>query len=393
MGLFVVGTLKTGNDGDLEVERLDGVDETGGNVVAADDATENVDKDGSDLGVASDEFESLTDGLGSGTPTDVEEVGGLAAVQLDNVHGGHGKTSTVDEAANVAVKLDKVQAALGSADLVSVFLGRVAHLENILLAEVGVVVKAKLGVHAQDLVVRGLGEGVDLDLGSVLFAEDFVELLDGLLGILDALVAETELGGNVAGHLVGNALVNVDVGGGDGVGALLGDCLNVHAALGGGDDDGSLRGTIHEDGEIELAAGKLALANVNSAAEAAVGAGLLGDELVTNHLLGEHLGLVGRVDDANTTLEAVVKGSLATAASEDLGLDDHVLAANLVGDSLCLLGGVGDGALGNTDTILYLVSLMFRESQRPVVRRGQVFFTFLRRSAERYSWMLRALRC
>lgn len=375
MSGLVVGTLETGNDGDLEVKSLDSVDETSGNVVAADNATENVDKDGSDLGVAGDELESLTDGLGSGTAADIEEVGGLAAVELDNVHGGHGETGTVDEAANVTVELDKVQAALGSTDLVGVLLGRVAHLENLLLAEVGIVVEAKLGVHAENLVVRSLGEGVDLDLGGVLFAEDGVELLDGLLGVLDALLAEAELGGNGAGHLVGDAGVDVDVGGNDGLGVLLGDGLNVHAALGGGDDDGGLRGTVHQDGEVELATGKLALANVDGAAQTAASTSLLGDELVANHLLSKHLGLVGGVDDTDTTLEAIVKGTLTTATGEDLSLDDHVLTTYLLGDGLGLLSGVGDGTLGDTDTILFCIVSFIQRPNRP--RGWCMYFFFL----------------
>ena len=34
--------------------------------------------------------------VSSGTATDVQEVGGRSPVQLDDVHGGHGQTSTVN---------------------------------------------------------------------------------------------------------------------------------------------------------------------------------------------------------------------------------------------------------------------------------------------------------
>ena len=350
--LVNVGALETGNDGDLEVESLGGVDETLGDVVAADDTTEDVDEDGRNLSVAGNELESLLDGGRGGTTTNVEEVGGLAAVELDDVHGGHGKTGTVDEAANVTIELDEVEVGLGGADLIGVLLGGVAPLEDVLLAELGVVVEPELGVHAENLVIGGLGQGVDLDLGGVLLAEDGVELLDGILCVLDALLAEAEAGSDIGGHLVGNTGVDVDVGGLDGIGGLLGDGLNVHATLRGGDNDGSLRGTVHEDGKVELATGELALANVDGVAKTAAGTSLLGDELVANHLLGEHLGLVGRVDDTDTSLEAVVEGTLTTTTGKDLGLDDHILAANLLRDGLGLLRSLCDGALGNTDAIL-----------------------------------------
>ena len=354
VGSLHVGALETGNDGDLEVKRLDGVDETVGDSVTADDTAEDVDEDGGNLGVAGDELEGLPNGRGGSTTTDVKEVGGSATVELDDVHGGHGKTSTVDEAANVAVELDEVEAGLGGADLVGILLGGVAEREDVLLPVVSVVIEAELGVHAHDLVVRGLGEGVDLDLGGVLLEEDLVELLDGVLGLLDALLAEAELLGDAAGHVVGDANVDVDVGGVDGVGVLLGDTLNVHATLGRGHNDGALRSTVHEDSEVELATGELALADVDGVAETALGAGLLGDELVADHLLGEHLGLGRGVDDANTALEAVVEGALSTATSKNLGLDDHVLAANLLCDGLSLGAGPGDITLWDIDAILFL---------------------------------------
>ena len=288
-----VGALQTGNDRRLEVHALDDLDETLGNGVAADDTAEDVDEDGSDLGVGGDEVERLADSLGRGTASNVEEVGRRAAVQLDDVHGGHGKTGAVDEAANVTVELNEVEADLGGLDLVGVLLGDVPPLEDLLLAEVGVVVKAKLGVHSEDLVVGGLGQGVDLDLGGVALGEDLVEVLDGVLSVLDALLGEAKLVCDVAGDLVGDTNVDVNGGGDDGLGVLLGDGLDVHATLRRGDDDGTLRGAVHEDGEVELSARKLALDDVDGVAETTCGSGLLGDELVADHLVGEDGGFAG----------------------------------------------------------------------------------------------------
>lgn len=353
MSLLNVGTLKTGNDGDLEVHALDGPDETSGDSITSDDTTEDVDEDSGDLGIAGDELESLTDSSGSGTTTNVEEVGGLSTVQLDDVHGSHGKTGTVDEAADITVKLDEVKVGLGSADLIRILLGGVAPLKDILLSELGVVVETELGVHAENLVVRGLGEGVDLNLGGVLLGEDLVQLLDGVLGLLNALLAEAKLGGDLAGNLVGHTDVDVNVVGVDSVGGLLGNGLNVHTTLGRGDDNGALAGAVHEDGQVELTTSKLALADVDRVAETAASTRLLGDEVVADHLLGEHLSLVGRVDDTDTTLETVVEGTLSSATGKDLSLDNHIIVTNLLSDLLGLLGGHCDGTLGDTNAILY----------------------------------------
>ena len=65
------------------------------------------------------------DSLGGSTAANIEEVSGRTTVELDDVHGGHGETGTVDnmlnreisinqgrltEAANVSVELDEVEA-------------------------------------------------------------------------------------------------------------------------------------------------------------------------------------------------------------------------------------------------------------------------------------------
>ena len=64
------------------------------------------------------------------TSTDVEEVGGAAAVEVEDVHGGHGESGAVDEASDRAVKLDEVEAKLGRLDLGGVLLGQVAEAED-----------------------------------------------------------------------------------------------------------------------------------------------------------------------------------------------------------------------------------------------------------------------
>ena len=144
-------------------------------------------------------------------------------------------------------------------------------------------------------MVGGLGKGVDLDLGGILLHEELVQLLDGVGTGVDALGAEAELLGDLLGHVVGDTNVDVDGGGDDGLGALLGDGLDVHTTLAGGDNDGRLSGAVHEDREVELAAGELALDNVDGVANATTLASLLGDELVTDHLVGKDASLARTV--------------------------------------------------------------------------------------------------
>lgn len=298
MSLLHVGTLETGNDGGAQVHLVDNVDKTLSDGVTADDTTEDVDEDGRHLGVAGDELESALDSSGGSTTTDVKEVGGATTVQLDDVHGGHGETCTVDEATNVTIKLDEVQTVLSSLDLIGVLLALIAELEDVLLAELGVVVEAELGIHGQDLVIGGLRQRVDLELSGILLHEDTVKVLDGGLGLLDALLGETKVGGDGAGDLVGDTNVNINGSGEDGIGVLLGDGLDIHTTLGRGDDDGATGSTVQEDSEVELTASELALTDVDRVTGATSGTSLLGDELLADHLVGEHLGL-GRTKNVN----------------------------------------------------------------------------------------------
>ena len=88
-----------------------------------------------------------------GAAADVEEVGRLAAVELDDVHRRHRQAGAVDQAADVAVELDVVEAELAGLDLERVFLVEVAQLDDVLVAEQRVVVEVHLGVEREHVAV------------------------------------------------------------------------------------------------------------------------------------------------------------------------------------------------------------------------------------------------
>lgn len=96
MRLSHVGSLQTGDDRRAKVHFVDNIDQTLGDCIASDDTAENVDEDSGDLGVAGDKLESGSNSLWGSTATNIEEVGGAATVELDDVHGCHCKTSSVD---------------------------------------------------------------------------------------------------------------------------------------------------------------------------------------------------------------------------------------------------------------------------------------------------------
>ena len=146
--------------GTLELDLLGRRDDAAGDHVAAHDAAEDVDQDALHAGVGEQDPEGRGHPLLGGAAAHVQEVGRLAAVVLDDVHGGHGQAGAVDHAADVAVELDVVEVELGGLHLERLLLVEVAQLGDVLVAEQGVVVEVILASSAitwpSVVVTRGL---------------------------------------------------------------------------------------------------------------------------------------------------------------------------------------------------------------------------------------------
>ena len=96
--------------------------------------------------------------------TNIKEVGGVASMELDDIHGRHSQTCTIDHATNVAIKTYVVNSGLRGSDITRVFLRLfhekeknykylVSQLENLLLSELGVSIKVELGIHTADVLL------------------------------------------------------------------------------------------------------------------------------------------------------------------------------------------------------------------------------------------------
>src|SRR5207253_1756318 len=94
-----------------------GLDDAVRHVVAARDAAEDVEEDRAHAGVGGDDPERGHDLLGIRAAADVEKVGRLTAVVLDQVHRRHREPRAVDAAADGAVQLDEGQAGLAGREL------------------------------------------------------------------------------------------------------------------------------------------------------------------------------------------------------------------------------------------------------------------------------------
>jgi hypothetical protein len=163
--------------GTCRFTRLAGRDHAGGDRVALHDAAKDVDQDGLDLLVLEHDLEGFGDLLGRGAAAHVQEVGRLGAKQLDGVHGGHGQTGAIDQAADVAVQADVGQVELRGLDFGRVFFVQVAQGHDFRVAEQRVAVEVELGVQRNDVALAIAVQRVDFNQRGVGVHIALVELL------------------------------------------------------------------------------------------------------------------------------------------------------------------------------------------------------------------------
>ena len=94
------------------------------------------------------------------------------------------------------------------------------------MTELGVLVEAELGVHAEHIPTLDLRQRVDLDLGGVLLLEELVQLDEDVGGLVDVGGLEAELLGRLGGELVREAVLEVDGDGDDGGRVVTGNVLD-----------------------------------------------------------------------------------------------------------------------------------------------------------------------
>src|SRR6185312_11741449 len=98
--------FETNHQRDIEADLLHRGDDAVGNDVAFHDAAENVDQDALHVRIRGDDLEGCRDLVLGGAAADIEKVRRRHAVELDDVHGRHGKAGAVDHATNLAVERD-----------------------------------------------------------------------------------------------------------------------------------------------------------------------------------------------------------------------------------------------------------------------------------------------
>ena len=134
-----------------------------GDDVALHDAAEDIDQNPLHVRIAGDDLERRRHALLGRRAADIEEVRRRPPIELDDVHGGHREAGAVDHAADLAVERDVIELVFRRFDFLGVFLGLVAQRQDVGMAEQRVVVEADLGIEADQLLVLGDDQRIDLE--------------------------------------------------------------------------------------------------------------------------------------------------------------------------------------------------------------------------------------
>src|SRR5207247_9853107 len=252
------------------------------------------------------------------------------------------RAGAVEDAPDVPVQRDVVQAVLRRLGFPRVLLGVVAQLGDARAPEHGVIVEAHLHVEGENLAVLGDDERVDLYHGGVELPERPVGAQNDRDSLVDLWRGELEPERELAALERPDADRRLDDLPQDRLGLALGDLLDLHPAVRMRHDDDALALAVEDETDVQLALDRQGLLDEQAVHRQALGPRLEGDEGLAQQVLGglPHLGLARADPDA---------ARFAARAGGDLGFHDPAVAADFGGAVHRLLRAVGNAALRDRD--------------------------------------------
>ncbi len=159
--------------------------------------------------------------------------------------------------------------------------------------------------------------------------------------MLDLPALEAKGEGHAAAVEIGQARRRIDAEADDLVGGVGGDFLDIHAALGRGDEADAAGAAIDQQGQIQFALDIAAVLDIDAVDLLAGGTGLVRDQRASQHLAGQFLGLGHGFGQTHAALLAgggFGEMALAAAAGMDLRLDHPQRAVQLARGRFGLVG-------------------------------------------------------
>jgi len=238
----------------------------------------------------------------------------------------------------------------GSGKISGILLGRILESLDLLVTKDGVVIEVEFRIEGDHISALGDGQRIDLHLGAVLFDEKAIGSVKETTGSAKAGRGEPEEDADLAGLVGLKAEAGMNGFPQDGFGIFLRDGLDIHSALLAGNDDGTARSAVENDGQVKFAGDFGGFPDQNGVDRFTLGSGLMRDEGVANHVGRDVFDLPGGFDEMYTPLKTVFEMAFAPPACMDLGFDDEAVTRKAPGNRFSLFRGAGDSSTGNGDT-------------------------------------------
>ena len=204
------------------------------------------------------------------------------------------------------------------------------------------------------MVVGGLSQRVHLEESAVVLAEQLVQLLHDRLGLGVRRGAGDEAQRSSEESAVGVGDAHLDVDGllEDQLRSGLGNVLDGSTTRRGGNEDRATGSAVKHDGDIHLSAHVHSLGKHDFGARKTLLGGLLGDQVLSQHLRSELLNISGLVAKVDATLESIgeVANIATTGKNHCLNNAIFALANDIVVQLHNLVHRCGHATLGNWDT-------------------------------------------
>src|ERR1700691_2604842 len=309
-----VGSFEPHHQRHAQAYFLDRGNNAFGDHVAAHDAAENIDQDAFHVWIGRDDLKGGRYLVLARAAADVEKVRRCLAVELDDVHGGHGQAGAVHHAADAAVERHVVQIIARGLDFLGVLLGRIAQCSDVRMTIKRVVVEAHFSIETEELAVLGDNQRIDFEETHVFGEKGVIELRQRNFRLLADLAAQAERPRHGVAMMGHKARRRVDRERKNFLRIGAGDFLDLHPAFSRGDERDARRRAIDQRREIIFALDIRAFLDIEAMHFLAVRAGLMRHQRRSKQPLRFALHLIDRFDHFDAA-------GLAATAGVDLRLD------------------------------------------------------------------------
>lgn len=170
------------------------------------------------------------------------------------------------------------------------------------MSEFGVIINVNLGINAVNFVLGVDGPWVDFELGGIAFVEKVVQVSDLFSVTLDVLQVKFLF--QLVQEFFSDTLVDFNGEDFDLFWVIFSDFFDLNTSFGGADDGWSLAVSVQNESEVDLSDDINTFVDKYCVDLETILGGLMGDQIVTDHLFGFFLDLLGSFKDLDTTLQS-----------------------------------------------------------------------------------------